>query len=216
MSVARWRPFRLLPAVLLATTPALAQGTTAVIRGRVGDVSGAGLSGVVVIIRSAAQPTGNVHLLTDVDGRYRSRPLPVAADYTLTVNRPGYAMVQLGPLDLEPGRVVVQDITLRTADESTETVVVEARGSTVDTESTKTSSTFNAELLSGLPLIGHDYQDVLTLAPGVTDTDGDGNPNVHGARDTGLQYRLDGGNITDPLTGGYGQNLNAEMIEELE
>src|SRR5881296_2151358 len=57
---------------------------------------------------------------------------------------------------------------------------------------------------------------MLKLAPGVTDTDGDGNPNVHGSRDTGLQIRIDGANITDPVSGTFGQNLNADIIEELE
>ncbi len=210
------RLINVLATLLLAGTPLLAQSTTAVIRGRVTDSAGVGLPGVVVAIRSADQPMGNTQAITDLRGNYRSRPLPVANDYLLKVDLPGFASVQVGPLDLDAGRVVVQDLVLRTQAESTETVVVEGRGSTVDTESTRTSTSYNAEFIEGLPIIGHNYQDILTLAPGVTDTDGDGNPNVHGARDTGLQYRLDGGNITDPLTGGYGQNLNVEMIEELE
>ncbi|MCI0545201.1 MAG: TonB-dependent receptor plug domain-containing protein, partial [Actinobacteria bacterium] len=108
------------------------------------------------------------------------------------------------------------DLTLRSDAETTETIVIESRGNVVDTESAKTSTSYNAEFIEGLPIIGHNYQDILTLAPGVTDTDGDGNPNVKGARDTGLQYRLDGGNITDPVSGTFGQNLNADIIEEVE
>src|SRR5262245_14937235 len=103
---------------------------------------------------------------------------------------------------------------LRTSAETTETVVVESKGNIVDTGSTKTSTSYSAEFIEGLPIIGHNYQDILTLAPGVTDTDGDGNPNVHGSRDTGLQYRLDGGNITDPVSGTFGANLNSEIIDE--
>jgi uncharacterized protein (TIGR02231 family) len=38
--------------------------------------------------------------------------------------------------------------------------------------------------MSGLPVLGKDYQDVLTLAPGVTDVNNSGNPNVHGARES--------------------------------
>jgi len=34
------------------------------------------------------------------------------------------------------------------------------------------------------PTLGRNYQDVLTLAPGVSDVDGDGNPSIHGSRDT--------------------------------
>jgi len=41
----------------------------------------------------------------------------------------------------------------------------------------------SSEFIGTLPVLGSNYQDVLQLAPGVIDTDGDGNPNVHGARD---------------------------------
>jgi Mg-chelatase subunit ChlD len=75
---------------------------------------------------------------------------------------------------------------------------------------------FNQESLEQLPVVGSSYQNVLTLAPGVTDSDGDGRPNVHAARDTGLKARLDGGNITDPVAGTSGQNLNHDIIQEME
>jgi prefoldin subunit 5 len=42
----------------------------------------------------------------------------------------------------------------------------------------------SSESIDGLPILGRNYQDVLTLSAGATDTDGDGNPNIHGARDT--------------------------------
>jgi outer membrane receptor protein involved in Fe transport len=196
--------------------PLVAQVTSATLRGRVAGSDRTGLPGVVVTLRSRQQPTGNRQAVTDSQGNYRIPQLPVANDYVLRVACPGFAPVEVGPIDLDAGKSVVQDVTLRSGAESTETIVVESKGSIVDTESTETSSSYSAEFIEGLPIIGHNYQDILTLAPGVTDTDGDGNPNVHGARDTGLQYRLDGGNITDPMTGGYGQNLNAEMIEEIE
>jgi uncharacterized protein (TIGR02231 family) len=38
--------------------------------------------------------------------------------------------------------------------------------------------------------LGRNYQDVLTLADGVSDVDGDGNPNTHGARDTDVGRQL--------------------------
>ncbi len=84
-------------------------------------------------------------------------------------------------------------------------VLIQAMGDIVDVTATMTRrSGSKKKPVNSLSIIGGNYQDVLTAAPGVTDTDGDGNPNVHGARDTILQHRLDGGNI------------NAEMIEELE
>jgi uncharacterized protein (TIGR02231 family) len=46
------------------------------------------------------------------------------------------------------------------------------------------SSGASAELVDALPVLGRNYQDVLTPSPGVSDVDGNGNPNIHGARDT--------------------------------
>jgi len=53
-------------------------------------------------------------------------------------------------------------------------------------------------VLTGLPVLGRDYQDILTLAPGVTDVNNTGNPNIHGARDTDVVTLVDGVNTTDP------------------
>ena len=97
-----------------------------------------------------------------------------------------------------------------------ETVHVEARGAIVDLADTTTGTTFSSEFIEGLPLVGRQFEDILTLAPGVTDTDGDGTPNVHGARETSFQLRLDGTNVGNPLTGLIGQNINIESIEEVE
>ncbi len=198
------------------SSAAFGQAVTATLKGRVFDTGGTGLPGVVVMCESPSHGGSKQQTVTDVEGNYRIPLLPPADDYVVSVNYPGFAPVEVSPIELNAGGTRLLNITLRTREESTETVKVEARGSTVDTESTKTSTSYNAEFIEGLPIIGHNYQDILTLAPGVTDTDGDGNPNVHGARDTGLQYRLDGGNITDPVSGTFGQNLNSDIIEEIE
>ncbi|HEU4400871.1 MAG TPA: DUF4139 domain-containing protein [Candidatus Polarisedimenticolia bacterium] len=43
---------------------------------------------------------------------------------------------------------------------------------------------FTPEFIDSLPVIGWNYQDVLALAPGVSDDAGGSNTNIHGARDT--------------------------------
>lgn len=42
----------------------------------------------------------------------------------------------------------------------------------------------SSEYIDNLPILGRNHQDLLTLSPGVPDTDGNGNPTIHGARDT--------------------------------
>jgi outer membrane receptor protein involved in Fe transport len=200
----------------LFATGLQAQQITATLRGKVIDTDGVGLPGVPVSVSSGTHGSAGKTVMTDIEGRFKFQLLPPSNDYFIKINYPGFAPIELGPVDLDPGKTTVQDVTLRTSAELTETVEVVAHGNVVDTESTKTSSTFNTEFIEGLPIIGRNYQDILTLTPGVTDSDGDGNPNVQGARDTGLQYRLDGGNITDPVSGTFGQNFNTDAIEEIE
>ena len=204
-------------AVLAVFTSAVfAQATTAILKGQIVDTDGAGLPGVPVTVMSKTHGDAKKTVMTDIDGNYKFQLLPPANDYMIAVAYPSFAPLELGPIDLDPGKTTVQNVTLRSSEELTTNVEVVAHGNIVDTESTKTASSFNTEFIEGLPIIGHNFQDILTLTPGVTDTDGDGNPNVQGARATGLQIRLDGGNITDPVSGTFGQNLNLDAVEEIE
>src|SRR5207249_3003153 len=95
-------------------------------------------------------------------------------------------------------------------------VEVKAEPRIVSLDETTTQTRFSAELIDSLPLLGRNYQDILALAPGVTDTDGDGNPNIHGARDTDMVTLVDGVSTSDPLTGKLGAQLNIESIQEIE
>ncbi len=65
-----------------------------------------------------------------------------------------------------------------------ETIQVVAAGDVVNTESTSTSTTFSSEFIDGLSILGRDYQDVLTLVPGVSGSGEGGFLVIHGARDT--------------------------------
>jgi len=195
---------------------AAAQEITATLRGKVLDPGATPMPGVPVTVSSASRGGSVRTVVTDLQGRYKFPLLAPASDYFLQVSYPGYASTELGPIDLDAGKTTLVDISLQTAEKLTERIEVMAHGNVVDTTSTKSSTTFNTEFVEGLPIIGRRYQDILTLTSGVTDTDGDGNPNVQGARETGLQYRLDGSNITDPASGTSGQNLNIDAIEEIE
>src|SRR5262245_52182063 len=131
------------------------QAVTATVKGRVVDTDGTGLPGVVVLIKSKSQPTGNKQAVTDIEGNYRLQLLPPAGDYLIRVDYPGFAPMEVGPLDLDPGKTTVVPITLRTTAETTEVITVESKGNIVDTDSTKTTSTYSAEFIEGLPITGH-------------------------------------------------------------
>src|SRR5215471_18203390 len=205
-----------LVAALLFPSLLAAASTQATLTGKVIDRNGQPLPGATVVVRNETLDFHEQGSLTDARGLYRFADLPPGKSYQLTISLPGYATLVLTDIVLEPGRAEEQDIVLRPASELKETVRVQAKSSVVDTEKVIASTTFSSSFIAELPLMGRDYQDVLVLAPGVTDVNKTGNPNIHGARDTDVITLVDGVSTTDPFTGYFGQNLNIESIQELE
>jgi carboxypeptidase family protein/TonB-dependent receptor-like protein len=190
------------------------------------DVSG-GLQGIVVDKERTPIPGATVvavntaqglsrGVLSDPGGRYRIVPLPPGRGYTLNVSFPGMATVEMSDIDLPPGKVPSIVITLVPQEDVRQHIRVVYHHDAVDPDEATTQTRFTAEFLEALPILGRDYQDVLALAPGVSDVDHTGNPNIHGARDTDVVTLVDGVSTVDPLTGKIGQQLNIESIQEIE
>src|SRR5262245_32567234 len=97
----------------VVVTTALAQSTTATLKGKVYDKGGTGLPGVPVTVVSRSHGDAKRTLMTDIDGNFKFVLLPPAGDYTLNVNYPGFAPTEVGPIDLDPGKTTIQDVTLR-------------------------------------------------------------------------------------------------------
>src|SRR5262245_57306865 len=104
-------------ALIVAAGPAAAQTTTAILKGRLVDSSGTGLPSVTVQVKSKTQPSGNKTIVTDIEGNYRIPLLPPASDYFIKVDYPGFAPIEVGPIDLDAGKTFVQDVTIRTSEE---------------------------------------------------------------------------------------------------
>ncbi|MEE9229797.1 MAG: TonB-dependent receptor [Acidobacteriota bacterium] len=214
-SMAFWGRAWIAPGVILLSCFGLFAQTTGTVRGRVADKHGAPLPGVTVTVRSEKVPSANsLGAVTDARGRYRITNLPPGNDYALSASFPGLTTVIQGPIQISTEKATFVDFIL--VEELVETIRVEAQGSIVDTTSAATSTVVSEEFIESLPILGRNYTDILTLAPGVTDTDGDGRPNVHGAREVDFQIRLGGVNITDPFTGNDTSDINIEAIQEVQ
>jgi hypothetical protein len=124
--------------------------------------------------------------------------------------------VILADVEISAARATNLKVIMQPAEELSERIEVRAQPQIIDLETTTTETRFSSEFVDALPILGRNYQDVLTLAPGVSDVDGDGNPNIHGARDTDVGTLVDGISTTDPLTGKLGAQLNIESIQEIE
>src|SRR5678815_5436172 len=202
---------------LLVAGPVQGQGAgSGTLSGRILDQQGEGLPGVVLELTGPAGGRTGLSTGTSVDGSFSFQGVPPGTDYALKASIPGFATTVAEKIEVQEGRTTIVSLTLTPSSETQETIRVEARGEIVDTSTTSTATTYNAEFLEQLPLVGRRFNDVLTLAPGVSDTDGDGNVNIRGARDTGLQVRLDGTNISDPFTGHSGRRINLESVQEVE
>ncbi|HEV8376178.1 MAG TPA: carboxypeptidase regulatory-like domain-containing protein [Candidatus Polarisedimenticolia bacterium] len=199
---------------LLFAGPAF--GASGELKGNVVDGSGAPLPGVTVVVWNPALGVAERGGVTDAAGSFRIIGLSPGPGYRLRASLSGFAPIEFSDLDVADGQARFQNVTLRPASELKETVRVQGKTDVVNPESVTTSTTFSSEFIAGLPVLGRDYQDILSLAPGVTDVNGTGNPNIHGARDTDVLTLVDGVNTTDPFSGYYGQQLNIESIQEIE
>ncbi len=151
--------------------------------------------------------------ITDIDGVSPFDDLPPDS-YAVTISFPGYSTVTKD-ITIADGQSVELVITLLA--EITEQVTVVGKEKTVELDTGAESSTsISAETFADLPVAGREYQQVLTLAPGVQDSDGDGNPNVHGSRERDFKMDVDGVSNVDPLSGQAQSNINPDAIEEIQ
>ncbi len=190
--------------------------TTGAITGRVIGRDGVPLAGVVVALSEPASGATARGAVTDGAGTFRFSSLIIGSHYAIEVSFPGLAPVLLDDVEVRAGRVTPLNIVMQPAEELTERIRVSARPQIVNLESTTTETRFSSEFVESLPILGRNYQDILKLAPGVSDIDGDGNPNIHGARETNVVSLVDGISTTDPLSGKLGAQLNIESIQEIE
>jgi len=199
--------------LLAFNIPVFAQATSG-LKGKVVDKDGAPLPTARIVLKNDSLGV-NQQTVTDANGEFRIAPLAPGKGYVLEVSFPQMSTIRQD-VEVVPGRMMTTTITLRPGSEMKETVKVTAQGEVVNTATTTTSTVFNSEFIDALPILGRNYQDVLTLAPGVTDADGDGNPTIHGSRDTDVITLVDGVSTNDPLTGKRGQEINIDSIQEIE
>ena len=189
---------------------------TGLLRGVVVDDGGAPLPGVTLTVSSRSQGLPARGAVSDGAGVFQVTSLPAGRDYRVRASFPGFATVEFTDLEIPAGRVTTLRIALQPQSKLRERVEVRARPQVVNLEETTTQTRLTSEFIDALPILGRNYQDILSLAPGVSDIDGDGNPNIHGARDTDVITLVDGVSTTDPLTGKIGAQLNIESIQEIE
>src|SRR5438477_4019990 len=149
--------------VLLLAVPALAQRTTASIRGVVTDPTSAVVSGAKVTIKN--EDTGlSRSSTTNASGLYNFADLPVGS-YRLEVEYPGFKSEVRSRVGLNVADVRTLDVQLSTG-QVTEVVTVETPAVSVQTTGGEVADLITGEQVRELPLNGRNFLQLATLMPG--------------------------------------------------
>ena len=207
-----FRAFGMLSLVVLAVTTASAQSTGG-LRVRVLDnADKEGVVGAAVTLSNTNKLVATATILTDVDGIALFPVLRAGSGYVVTVIMDGYAGIRQ---DAVVTNGTTRDVPIALVPQNVEKVVVYGEKTSVDLDQNQTSTKFTSEFIADLPVGGRMYQNVLALAPGVQDADGDGNPNVNGARERDFKTTVGGISNVDPLTGTFLNLVTSDSIEDL-
>lgn len=219
-----------LSAILISAGRAQGQAQTATISGTATDASGGALAGAKIQATSV-ETNISQSTTTDPAGRYTIPQLAVGT-YTLQASLSGFKTVVHTGIVLSVGGVVVLDFSLPVG-EVTQTVSVESEVSRVETESSEVSTLVSPAQMRELPLNGRNFEQLLTLAPGVATLAPAFNAvtgrmygmmdnySIAGSRPTGQMFLLDNTDIRDfwehGTGSGYaGTSLGVEAIGEFQ
>jgi hypothetical protein len=177
-----------------------AQVNTASLTGLVKDPSGASLPNASVTVKNKAT-TVETTATTDDSGYYTFASLPVGG-YTLEVEVQGFKKAFQEDINLEVGQKARIDVALEVGAVS-ESVVVGSAPQLLTTQEATTGGVIENRMVAQLPLSGRNWDDLISLVPGVqadryTEEGGGtangrtGGANVHGVRSLQNNYVLDG------------------------
>src|ERR1043165_9404165 len=195
----------LLLLLLASAIAAQTQITTGTIQGTVIDANGAVIPGAKVDIKNLDTNASRT-LTTDEGGRFVA-PLLQPGNYSVTVSKQGFTTAVLEKTALTVGQALTVPVQLKIS-EVAERVTITATP-TVDTVKTEVSTTINETAVSTTPILGRKFEDLLTLTPGVSMTQGpDGDEiNFAGQRGVFNNVSLDGGDYNN---GFFGEQLGGQ------
>ena len=175
------------------------QMTTGVIQGTVLDEAGAVLPAANVEVRN---PDTNFTrtLTTDSGGRFVFLQLQPGR-YLLTVSKQGFATLVQENLELTVGQTISLSLNMKVS--RLEEKITITAAPTIDTVKTESSTTLNELAVGNMPILGRKFEDLLTLTPGVSITQGPDGDEINFAGQRGIfnNISLDGGDYNNGFFG---------------
>ena len=191
--------FLLMSPSLASSALAQTQTTAGVIQGTVLDEQGGAVPGANTEVRNVDTNFTRT-LTTDSDGRFVFLQLQ-PGHYLLTVSKQGFATVIQENLQLTVGQTINLSLSMKVS--RLEEKITITAAPTIDTVKTESSSTLNELSVSNLPVLGRKFEDLLTLTPGVSITQGPDGDEINFAGQRGIfnNISLDGGDYNNGFFG---------------
>ncbi len=178
----------------------LAQDSTSgTIQGTVSDEQGAVVPGATVDARNVGTNFTR-SVTTDSEGRFTLLSMP-SGRYIVSITKQGFSKLNQENVEVTVGSRISLNLGLRVSSVAGEVTV--SLTPTIDTVKTESSSTINEAAISNTPILGRKFEDLLTLTPGVSITQGpDGDEiNFAGQRGVFNNVSLDGGDYNNGFFG---------------
>lgn len=192
------------------------------LRGTVSDEDGTPLPGVTVTLSGSKILAMTV--VSSERGNFRFMGLPVARDYTLRLELPGFNTLIREKLDTSFGRDTTLSLTLSQATLEEEITVI-GESPVIDTKRTQVGVNITSEMIMSLPTSRNPWV-IMSLVPGmlIDREDVGGNEggqqsyySGHGGADSDSTWSIDGASITDmSALGAAPAYVNIASYEELQ
>jgi hypothetical protein len=223
LSLVKCALFVLLMVALLAFAPAAGgQELAGTFTGTVTDTTGAVIPHAIVTI-TLNGVDGNSRVVQSNDsGNYTATNLP-AGTYAITVSVASFEKFSDRNVILNVAQKRTVNVQLKAGSQS-QTVTVEDNPVTVETESSSQAGTISGTQLRELELVNRNFQQLVTLQPGVVNLLGDqpgfGGINstsavsINGARTTANNWSVDGADVND--SGSNSTLLNIPSVDAIQ
>src|SRR6266478_4483644 len=176
-----------------------AQFTTGSVQGDVLDEKGGSVAGASVEAKNL--DTNYVRTeSTNNDGHFQFLNL-APGHYTLTISKPGFTTIVQEKINLTVGQNLSIPVTVKVSSVAQQIVVSDVP--VIEVTKTESSSTLEEAAIAQTPVLGRKFEDLLTLTPGVSISQGpDGDEiNINGQRGIFNNISLDGGDYNNGFFG---------------
>lgn len=190
---------------LASTACGQAQITSGTVQGDVLDERGGSVAGATVEAKNLDTNFTQTDA-TNADGHFAFLSL-TPGRYTLTISKSGFATVLQQNVNLTVGQTINIPVTMKVSSVAQQIVVTDVP--VIEVTKTESSSTVDELSVATTPVLGRKFEDLLTLTPGVSITQGpDGDEiNINGQRGIFNNISLDGGDYNN---GFFGEQMGGQ------